>query len=64
MEHSAFTINEFCARNKLSRSKFYQIRRKGLGPREMEIDGLRRITAEAEAAWKKANEAATQQTAA
>jgi hypothetical protein len=55
---SSFTINEFCARNKLSRGKFYALRRKGKGPREMDVDGMTRISAEAERDWKQAGEAA------
>ncbi|MGB9043803.1 MAG: transcriptional regulator [Pseudolabrys sp.] len=55
---SSFTINDFCARNGLSRGKFYALRRKGLGPREMDVDGMTRISAEAERDWKEASEKA------
>lgn len=50
---SAFTKTEFCARNSMSRSFFYKIRKQGRGPREM----LGRITADAEKDWQREREA-------
>ena len=53
---SSFPINEFCQRNRISRGKFYGLRRKGKGPREMNVDGMTRITAEAERDWQRSLE--------
>jgi len=63
-EHSAWTISQFCARQSFSRGYFYKIKKLGLGPREMNVNGLIRITVEAEAEWKAEREAATAQTVA
>jgi hypothetical protein len=62
---SAFTVAEFCRRNSISKSMFYKMCAAGLGPRLMEVGAHSRISAEAEAAWKIAREAAkTKETAA
>ena len=53
------TIPSFCESNAISESKYYELKRRGLQPREMEIDGIIRITPEAERDWRAENEAAT-----
>jgi len=53
---ASFSINEFCVRHALSRSKFYKLRRAGLGPKEMQLGGMVRISAMAEADWQRACE--------
>jgi hypothetical protein len=58
-QHTSFSIDTFCARNEFSRGFYYKLKRTGRGPREMRVDGLIRITAEAEREWQKAREAAT-----
>lgn len=55
---SAFTISEFCRRNAISKSMFYKMCAAGCGPRLMQVGAHSRISAEAEAAWKTAREAA------
>ena len=55
-----YTIAEFCAAHKLSRSKLYQLWRSGIGPRSIKIGSKNLITAEAACAWRRELEAATQ----
>jgi hypothetical protein len=56
-ERSSYTINEICARNHISRGKYFAQRRAGLGPVEMHLGpSTVRITAEAERAWQRARE--------
>ena len=50
---SSLTINRFCQRNAVSRTKFYDLARKGKGPRLMDVGGMHRISKEAEAAWRR-----------
>lgn len=51
----AFTIDEFIVRNPMSRSKFFELKRRGLGPR-MLLGRL--ISPEAEHDWRHAMEEA------
>jgi hypothetical protein len=53
LERVAFTIPEFCFRNKISRPTYHRLRAEGRGPVEMRF-GLNaiRITAEAERDWQ------------
>jgi hypothetical protein len=53
----AFTIDEFCARNgPISRAHYYNLRKDGLGPREMHAGSRVLISAEAAADWRRARE--------
>ena len=45
---SAFTIDQFCQRNSISRSTYYKMLREGTGPRLMSAGGMHRISVEAE----------------
>lgn len=45
------TINEFCHDNRLSRSGYYQLKRRGEGPVETRYGGIVRITHAEEAEW-------------
>jgi predicted DNA-binding transcriptional regulator AlpA len=65
-DRSAFTISEFCERHGFSRGFFYKMKKRGIAPRELVINGLIRITVESESQWKAEREAATaaEQTAA
>ncbi len=58
MNATAATIKEFCARNRISASTYFALKREGLGPREMLVGraGVR-ISPEAEADWRRAMEA-------
>lgn len=49
----AFTIAEFCWRNTLSLGVYHKLKRLGLGPDEMRVNQLVRITAESELAWQR-----------
>jgi hypothetical protein len=55
----AHTIPSFCRGNAISESTYYALKRRGLQPREIEIDGRVIITPEAEADWRREREAAT-----
>jgi hypothetical protein len=53
LERAAYTIPEFCFRNRISRPAYHRLRAQGRGPVEMRL-GLNaiRITAEAEREWQ------------
>jgi len=53
------TIPSFCESNAISESTYYALKRRGVQPRELEIDGAIRITPEAEADWRREREAET-----
>jgi hypothetical protein len=55
----AHTQLTFCENNAISLSKLFDLKRRGLGPREIELDGRILITPEAEADWRKEREAET-----
>jgi hypothetical protein len=48
-----FTVDEFLRSHKISRGKFYQMKKKGEGPDMIEIGRKRLIPAESAAAWRK-----------
>jgi hypothetical protein len=48
----AYTIAEFCAAHRISRSQFYKLRKAGQGPRIKDV-GKQLITGEAAAAWRR-----------
>jgi hypothetical protein len=50
----AFSIPVFCLRNAISKPFYYKMRSLGLGPDELRVEGIVRITAEAETAWQRA----------
>ena len=52
----AFSIREFCSRHGISRAHFYNIRKLGLGPLEMDVGGRKLISIEAEHDWRRARE--------
>ena len=49
----AYGVDEFCARNGISRAFLYLLWKRGEGPRYVVIAGRRRITPEHEAEWLK-----------
>jgi hypothetical protein len=56
----AHTIPSFCASNQISESLYFALKRKGKGPREIELLNKRiLITPEAEADWRRAREVET-----
>lgn len=48
---SSFTIEEFCLRNGLSNWFYLRMRKEGLAPQEMRVNGIVRITLQAERQW-------------
>jgi hypothetical protein len=57
-ERYAFTINEFCDAHRISRSKFYLLRKQGLAPEITDIAGKQLIFVEHAAKWRKGEAAA------
>jgi hypothetical protein len=54
---ASLSIDQFCRRHGISRGKYFDLRRAGLGPVEMRLGPkLVRITAEADIAWQHARE--------
>jgi len=51
------SIGKFCERNGISQTTYYELRKRGEGPRETRFGKKVFITHEAEAAWRKAHEA-------
>jgi hypothetical protein len=62
-ERCAFKIAEFCAAHRISRSKFYILKAKGLAPRITDVDGAQIITVEDAARWRRERAEEAQQTA-
>ena len=60
----SFSINEWCARRKVSRSFYYEMKTRGEAPRSYKMGNRDRITAEADAEWIAAREAASKKVAA
>jgi len=56
---SVHTQVSFCENNGISLSKYFQLKREGRGPAEIEIDGRIIIAEEAERDWRKAMEIET-----
>jgi predicted DNA-binding transcriptional regulator AlpA len=57
-EPLVYTLAEFCAAHKLSRSSFYELAGEGLAPRTFRIGNAVRVTAQAAAEWRTEREAA------
>lgn len=53
----AFTVSQFCKAHAISRWGFYELQKKGRGPRTMRVDGRQRISIEAAAEWRRQMEA-------
>jgi hypothetical protein len=54
-----FSIKTFCLAHGISESFFHELRKKGLGPREMHLGARVFITHESAARWRIEREAAT-----
>lgn len=54
---AAQSIPEFCLDHGISRATYYNLRKRGLAPREMEVLGRRLISLEAAQAWRTDREA-------
>jgi hypothetical protein len=53
----SFTIDEFCAKEKISRSFFYKLEAQGAAPKTYPLGRTRRISPDAHKAWRTAREA-------
>jgi hypothetical protein len=53
-----FTVDEFCARNKISKSNLYGLWKRGVGPQFYKSGASTRITSRAEREWHHEREAA------
>ena len=58
-DQDAFSITEFCQRNRISVPLYYKLRKQGLGPAEFRMGARVLISKEAAAAWRREREAAT-----
>jgi hypothetical protein len=47
------TIDEFCEAERISRAKYFKLRKDGRGPAELRLDSVVRITPQAHAAWRR-----------
>jgi hypothetical protein len=56
----SFTIAEWCADKRISRSSYYNLKRAGLGPAELRVGVKIIITPEADAAWRQQMQARAQ----
>jgi hypothetical protein len=61
---AAFTIREFCDAHRISPAKYFEMKREGWGPVEMEVGRRRLISYEAAGVWRRERETATSSTAA
>jgi hypothetical protein len=50
----SYTIREFCIAERISESTYFLLRKRGLGPEEMRIGSLVRITHQARLDWQSA----------
>jgi hypothetical protein len=56
---TAFTVVEFCDAHRLSQAKYYQMKKEGWGPVEMQVGRRRLISYEAASAWRREREVET-----
>jgi hypothetical protein len=47
----AMSVREFCRRYDFSKSTYYNLKRRGLGPRTMRVGNREKVTPEAAAEW-------------
>lgn len=59
VEPDVYDIPSFCERHRIGKSHYFNMRRDGLGPREMRVGGRVLISKEAAADWRKAREVAS-----
>jgi hypothetical protein len=55
-ERAASTREEFCRSHRISRSKYYELKKEGRTPDEMVVDGRHLVSNEAAARWRKQQE--------
>ncbi len=59
MEKDSYTISEFCGRNGISRSKYYELVHAGEGPKVFRVGTKPLISREAAEKWRRQMEAKT-----
>ena len=47
----SLSLGEFCYAERISKNKYYELKKRGLGPDGTDIDGLQWITPESREAW-------------
>lgn len=57
IEPDALSIDEFCARHRISRTLFYKLKSEGLMPATFKLGSRVLISREAATAWRRAREA-------
>jgi hypothetical protein len=55
---NAFTVLEFCRSHRISKAKYYELKRENLHPDEMVVGRRRLISFESAERWRRAREAA------
>jgi hypothetical protein len=58
VEKTAFSIDEFCFRNNISRGTYYNLKKEGRAPRVMTVGTRQIISEQAESDWQRAMEGA------
>ena len=56
---AAFTVAEFCEAHRISQAKYYEMKKEGWGPVEMEVGRRRLISFEAASVWRRERELGT-----
>jgi hypothetical protein len=56
---AAFTVPEFCDAHRISQAKYYQMKKQGWGPVEMQVGRRRLISYEAASVWRREREVET-----
>jgi hypothetical protein len=56
---AAFTVPEFCEAHRISQAKYYEMKKEGWGPVEMEVGRRRLISYEAASVWRREREVKT-----
>jgi predicted DNA-binding transcriptional regulator AlpA len=52
-EQDAFSVDEFCKRNRISRATFYNLQKVGQAPRVMKVGSRTLISVEAAEQWRR-----------
>jgi len=64
MDKQCFTVNEFCESHRISRARFYEMLREGVGPKVMKCGSRTLVSVEAAADWRRRMESAAAESSA
>jgi hypothetical protein len=64
VQTQAYTVDGFCEAHNVPKSTYYELKKRGQAPREMQVGRRRLISAEAAAEWRRRMEAESAETAA